>query len=85
MERERDMLFLITLVAAGATLASGLAASLQWIVVLPLTLGVLFLMVLIWFQYRKGAINLSEKLETGAFILVVVFFALSFIYLFKPA
>ena len=85
MEKERDVLFLVALVAAGATLASGLAASLQWMVVLPLTLGVLVLMVLILFQYRKGAINLSEKLETGAFILVVVFFALSFIYLFKPA
>lgn len=85
MEKEKDLLFLLTLVAAGATLASGLAASLQWIVVLPLTLGVLFLMILVSFQYRKGAINLSEKLETGAFILVVVFFALSFIYLFKPA
>ncbi|NYT18151.1 MAG: hydrogenase [Methanobacteriales archaeon] len=85
MEKEKDILFLVALVAAGATLASGLAASLQWIVVLPLTLGVLFLMVLIWFQYRKGAVNISEKLETGAFILVVVFFALSFIYLFKPA
>lgn len=85
MEKEKDILFMVALVAAGATLASGLAASLQWIVVLPLTLGVLFLMVLIWFQYRKGAVNISEKLETGAFILVVVFFALSFIYLFKPA
>ncbi|WJI08720.1 hydrogenase [Methanobacterium sp. CWC-01] len=85
MEKERDILFLTALVAAGATLASGLAASLQWMVVLPLTLGVLILMVLILFQYRKGGIHLSEKLETGAFILVVVFFALSFIYLFKPA
>lgn len=85
MEKERDILFLTALVAAGATLASGLAASLQWMVVLPLTLGVLILMVLILFQYRKGGINLSEKLETGAFILIVVFFALSFIYLFKPA
>ena len=85
MEKERYILFLTALVAAGATLASGLAASLQWMVVLPLTLGVLILMVLILFQYRKGAIHLSEKLETGAFILVVVFFALSFIYLFKPA
>ncbi len=85
MEKERDILFLTALVAAGATLASGLAASLQWMVVLPLTLGVVILMVLILFQYRKGGIHLSEKLETGAFILVVVFFALSFIYLFKPA
>ncbi|MEN6330103.1 MAG: hydrogenase [Methanobacteriaceae archaeon] len=85
MEKEKDILFLVALVAAGATLASGLAASLQWIVVLPLTLGVFFLMVLISFQYRKGGIYLSEKLETGAFILVVVFFALSFIYLYKPA
>ena len=85
MEKEKDMLFLTALVAAGATLASGLAASLQWMVVLPLTLGVVILMVLILFQYRKGGIHLSEKLETGAFILVVVFFALSFIYLFKPA
>jgi energy-converting hydrogenase A subunit K len=85
MEKEKDMLFLTALVAAGATLASGLAASLQWMVVLPLTLGVLLLTILIMFQYRKDAIELSEKLETGAFILVVVFFALSFIYLFKPA
>jgi energy-converting hydrogenase A subunit K len=54
-------------------------------VVLPLTLGVLLLTILIIFQYRKDAIELSEKLETGAFIMVVVFFAISFIYLFKPA
>ncbi|HNS26020.1 MAG TPA: hydrogenase, partial [Methanobacteriaceae archaeon] len=72
MEKEKDMLFLTALVAAGATLASGLAASLQWMVVLPLTLGVLLLTILIMFQYRKDAIELSEKLETGAFILVVV-------------
>jgi len=85
MEKEKDMLFLTALVAAGATLASGLAASLQWMVVLPLTLGVLLLTILIMFQYRKDAIELSEKLETGAFIMVVVFFAISFIYLFKPA
>jgi energy-converting hydrogenase A subunit K len=85
MEKEKDMLFLTALVAAGATLASGLAASLQWMVVLPLTLGVLLLTILIIFQYRKDAIELSEKLETGAFIMVVVFFAISFIYLFKPA
>jgi energy-converting hydrogenase A subunit K len=85
MEIEKDMLFLLALVAAGSALASGLAASLQWIVVLPLTIGALILCGLVYLQYKKKAIHISEKLETIAFILAVFAFAVSFIYLFKPA
>jgi energy-converting hydrogenase A subunit K len=85
MEIEKDMLFLLALVAAGAVFASGLVASLQWIVVLPLTIGALVLCVLVYLQYQKKAIHLSEKLETIGFIVAVLAFAVSFIYLFKPA
>ena len=48
--QEKDTLFLMTLAAFGAVLASGLAAILQWNVVLPLTVAVFLLMILTFLQ-----------------------------------
>jgi hypothetical protein len=39
MGQEKDMLFLMALVAAGVVLASGLAAFMQWMVVIPITIA----------------------------------------------
>ena len=38
MAEEKDLLFRVALVAFGVILASGLAAFLQWMVVIPITL-----------------------------------------------
>jgi len=83
--KEKDTLFLLALAAFGAVLASSLAAYMQLIIVLPLTLAVFLIMILTIFLYKKSAIHWSEKLETLAMIIVLVSIIISFIYLFKPA
>jgi len=82
--QEKDTLFLMTLAAFGAVLASALAAFLQWIVVLPLTIGVFLLMILTYFLNQKGAIHFSENAEKWAMILTLVAFTAAFIYLYRP-
>jgi energy-converting hydrogenase A subunit K len=82
--QEKDTLFLMTLAAFGAVLASTLAAFLQWIVVLPLTIGVFILMILTYFLNKKGAIHFSENAEKWAMILTLMAFIAAFIYLYRP-
>jgi energy-converting hydrogenase A subunit K len=82
--QEKDTLFLMTLAAFGALLASGLAAFLQWIVVLPLTIAVFLLMILTYLLHRKGAIHFSENAEKWAMILTLLVFIAAFIYLYRP-
>lgn len=84
-EQEKDILFLMGLSAFGAVLASSLAAIMQVIIVLPLTIAVFLIMVLTFLLFRKKAIHLSEKLETWAMVLVLLAFIASFIYLFRPS
>ena len=82
--QEKDTLFLLTLAAFGAVLASGLAVILQWNVVLPLTIAVVILMILTFLLYKKGAIHLSENLEKWAMIITLICFMAAFIYLYRP-
>ena len=82
--QEKDTLFLLTLAAFGAVLASGLAVALQWNVVLPLTIAVFILMILTFLLYKKGAIHLSENLEKWVMILTLICFIAAFIYLYRP-
>jgi energy-converting hydrogenase A subunit K len=82
--QEKDTLFFMTLAAFGAVLASALAAFLQWIVVLPLTIGVFLLMILTYFLNQKGAIHFSENAEKWAMILSLMAFIAAFIYLYRP-
>jgi len=84
-EQEKDTLFLMTMAVFGAVLASGLATYLQLLVVLPLTIAVFLVMILTIFLYKKKTIHFSENLENWAMIVVLVLFAVSFIYLFRPA
>lgn len=82
--QEKDTLFLMTLAAFGAVLASGLAAILQWNVVLPLTVAVVFLMILTYLLNKKGAIHFSENAEKWAMIITLICFIAAFIYLYRP-
>ena len=82
--QEKDTLFFMTLAAFGAVLVCGLATFLQWIVVLPLTIGVFLLMILTYFLNKKGAIHFSENAEKWAMILTLVAFIAAFIYLYRP-
>ncbi len=84
-EQEKDILFLMAFAVAGSVLASGLAAFLQRIYVLPLTLAVLIIMILTYLQFKKKFIHLSEDLEKWAMIIILIAIVASFIYLFTPA
>ncbi len=84
-EKEKDTLFLMALAAFGAVLASSLATYLQLIVVLPLTISVFLVMILTVLLYKKKAIHWSERLETLVMVITLIAFAISFIYLFRPA
>lgn len=85
MIKEQDTLFLMALVGAGAIIMSGLAVFEQWIIVVPLTIAVVFLVLLILYQNRTKFNHISESLEKGAFIIALILFILSFIYLYRPA
>jgi energy-converting hydrogenase A subunit K len=82
--QEKDTLFLMTLAAFGAVLASGLAVVLQWNVVLPLTVAVFILMILTFLLYKKGAIHFSENSEKWVMIITLICFIAAFIYLYRP-
>ena len=83
-EHEKDTIFFMALAVSGAVLASALAAFLQWIIVLPLTVAVFLIMILTTMQYKKGAIHFSEKAETWAMVIVLIALICSFIYLYRP-
>ena len=83
-EHEKDTIFFMALAVSGALLASALAAFLQWIIVLPLTVAVFLVMILTAMQYKKGAIHFSENAETWAMIVTLIALICSFIYLYRP-
>lgn len=85
MMKEKDTLFLMALVGAGAVIMSGLAVFKQWVIVVPLTIAVVFLAFLLLYQNRTKFIHISENLENWAFIAVLILFIVSFILLYKPA
>jgi len=85
MMKEQDTLFLMALVGVGAIIMSVLAVFEQWIIVVPITLAVIFLAFLIFYQNRNRLIHISESLEKIAFIVTLILFIVSFIYLYRPA
>jgi energy-converting hydrogenase A subunit K len=85
MMKEQDTLFLMALVGVGAIIMSVLAVFEQWIIVVPITLAVIFLAFLIFYQNRNRLIHISESLEKIALIVTLILFVISFIYLYRPA
>jgi len=85
MMKENDMLLLMALVAVGAVIMSGLAVLIQWTIVLPLTIAVILLGLLLFYQNKDKFIHISESLENWAFIAVLLLFIVSFIFLYRPA
>ena len=51
-KQEKDVLFLMALAVFGSVLASGLAAFLQRLVVIPLTIAVFLIMILTYFPVQ---------------------------------
>ena len=84
-EQEKDILFLMAFAVSGSVLASGLAAFLQWSIVLPLTAAVFLIMILTFLQYKHRLNQLAENIENWAMIIILISFIISFIYLYRPA
>jgi energy-converting hydrogenase A subunit K len=84
-KNENDILFLMALAVFGAVLASGLAAFLQRLEVIPLTIAVFLIMILTFFQYKNKFVHLAEKAENWAMILVLIGIILALIHLYRPA
>ena len=83
--KEIDTLFLMALAGVGAIIMSGLAVFQQWIIVTPLAIAVVFLAGLTLYQNRHKFNHISESLEKAAFIIALIAFIISFIYLYRPA
>jgi energy-converting hydrogenase A subunit K len=84
-EQEKDILFLMALAVSGSVLASGLAAFLQWSIVIPLTTAVFLIMILTFLQYKHRFNHLADNIENWAMIIILISFIISFIYLYRPA
>jgi energy-converting hydrogenase A subunit K len=84
-KKENDVLFLMALAVFGAVLASGLAAFLQRLEVIPLTIAVFLIMILTFFQYKSKFVHLAENAENWAMIIVLIGIILALIHLYRPA
>ena len=84
-KKENDILFLMALAVFGAVLASGLAAFLQRLEVIPLTIAVFLIMILTFFQYKHKFVHLAENAENWAMILVLIGIIIALIHLYRPA
>ncbi|MGB7968634.1 MAG: hydrogenase [Methanobacterium sp.] len=84
-KQEKDILFLMALAVFGAVLASGLAAFLQRLVVIPLTIAVFLIMILTYNQYKHKFVHLAENAEKWAMILVLIGLIITLIHLYRPA
>ncbi len=84
-KQEKDVLFLMALAVFGSVLASGLAAFLQRLVVIPLTIAVFLIMILTFFQYKHKFVHLAEDAEKWAMIIVLIGIIIALIHLYRPA
>lgn len=81
---EKDLTVLTSLVAGGVIIISLLAATMQRIMVAPVTVLAAIFTLLLLFQGREGFSEISEDLERAAFFVVLAMFVASFIILYRP-
>ncbi|KZX16586.1 hypothetical protein MBCUT_07400 [Methanobrevibacter cuticularis] len=84
MNKEKDLVVLTSLVAIGIIVASGLAATLQTMIVFPVALFGLVMFPLLWIQTTKKGVHLAENLEKIVFLLTLFIIAISFAILYVP-
>lgn len=85
MNKERDTIFLISLVAIGIIIISTLASYLHLIIIAPLIVLGIFFTLLILFTVRGNFHHSIENLEKIFFIITFVCIIISFILLYKPS
>jgi energy-converting hydrogenase A subunit K len=84
MNKEKDLILLISFVAIGVIIASGLVVVFQTIVVIPVLIFGIIMFPLILLQNKKKFIHLAENLEKVIFFITLVIIAVSFAILYKP-
>ncbi len=82
--KEKDLLMFITIVAAGWILVSLLAATLQWMIVIPVTVMAIISTILFAIQVKKEMQHLTVLFEKIAFFATLIFFIIAFIVLYRP-
>jgi len=84
MKNEKDFVLLVSLLAVGITIVSGLAVVLQRWEVLPVTIFGLIMFPLIMLQTKKKFVHITENIENVVFIITLAVIAIGFIMLYKP-
>ncbi|MFB2623848.1 energy-converting hydrogenase A, subunit K [Methanothermobacter marburgensis] len=81
---EKGLTVLTALVAGGVIIVSLLAAIMQRISVIPVTVLAAIFVVLLLMAGSERVSELSEELERAAFFAVLAFFIISFLVLYRP-
>lgn len=84
MNKEKDFIVLVSLVALGAVVANGLNMMIQRWEVFPVTIFGIVMFPLIFLQNKEKFVHITENLENIVFILTLFIIAISFIILYKP-
>ena len=84
MNKEKDFILLVSFVAVGVIIASGIAAILHRWEILPVTIFGVLMFPLILSQTKEKSAHITENLENIVFIITLIIIALGFIILYKP-
>lgn len=84
MNKEKDFIVLVSLVALGVVIASGLTMLIQRWEVFPVTIFGIVMFPLIFLQNKEKFVHITENLESIVFIVTLFIIAISFVVLYKP-
>ena len=84
MNKEKDLIVLVSLVAFGVIVASGLAVILQINVVAPVMVFGIIMFPLVLLQSKKKFTHITENLEKVVFFITLLIIGISFAFLYKP-
>ncbi|WP_409200941.1 hypothetical protein [Methanobrevibacter sp. DSM 116169] len=84
MNNEKDIIFLISLVALGIAIIAGTVGFLNAQFVLPLLLIGIILIIFILLAYKKNLSHFIENIEKIMFIVTLIIIVSSFILVYKP-
>ncbi|RBQ23801.1 hypothetical protein ALNOE001_06900 [Candidatus Methanobinarius endosymbioticus] len=84
MNKEKDFIILVSLVAIGIIIASGLTVIIQRWEVIPVTIFAIIMFPLILLQNTEKFTHITENLENIVFIITLAIIVISFIVLYKP-
>lgn len=84
MNKEKDFIVLVSLVAIGVVIASGITMLIQRWEVFPVVIFGIIMFPLILLQNKEKFAHITENLENIIFIVTLFIIAISFLVLYKP-